>query len=183
MRTCSDRSSRRAISSSSSRIAQNLQRRLSCERGGQRMVPDRTKGEVYMTPSRSSWLRGYPATNDLPGALQCQRESVCHGCLRNNIKLQPKMYDGLRDLRPDATDNAIGTHQSGSRYGLDQVLGHHCVDRWHPGDIDDGDLSSGLHDVVEQVLHHLLSTLAVKGADQRKENDPLPELHYGSGKL
>src|SRR5262245_57227435 len=119
----------------------------------------------------------------LPGALQCKRKSVGHGGLRDNIKLQSEMHDGLRDLRPDTTNDAVGSHKPGSGYRLDQMLRYLCVDGRHPGDVYNGDLSSGLHDVVEQVLHHHLSTLAVEGADQRKQNDPVPKLHYGSGKL
>src|SRR5215510_4235611 len=72
----------------------------------------------------------------------------------------PKMHDGLRDLRTDATDNAIGTHQSGSRYGLDEMLGHQCVHNGKTRDVHHGDLGSGLYDVVEQVLHHHLIALA-----------------------
>ncbi len=93
------------------------------------------------------------------------------------------MDDGLCDLRTDAADNAIGTHQSGSRYSFDQMLRHKCVDRRDTRDVYDGDLSSRLHDVVKQVLHHQLSALTIERADQRKENDLLPEFHYGSGKL
>src|SRR5262245_7815341 len=118
-----------------------------------------------------------------PSALQCQRKGVRHGCLRDNSKLQPEMDYGLRDLRTDAADNAIGTHQPGSRYGLDQVLGYQAVNGRHPGDVDDGNLSAGLHDAIEQIFHHRLGALAIERADQRKENDPLPQLHYGRGKL
>src|SRR5262249_60584283 len=100
-----------------------------------------------------------------------------------DVELQPEMHDGLRDLWPDAADDAVGAHESSSRYGLDQMLSHQGIDGWHAGDVDDGDLGSRLDDVIEQILHHGLSTLAVQRADQGQGQDLVPQFHHRGGKL
>ena len=88
----------------------------------------------------------------------------------------PEVDDGLRDLRPDAADDAVGAHQPGGRDRLDQMLRHQRVDGRHAGDVDDGDLGAGVDDALQQVLHHHLRARAVERADQRQREDAVPEL-------
>jgi hypothetical protein len=64
--------------------------------------------------------------------------------------------DGLRDLRPDAADDAVGAHQADGRHGLEQVLRHQRVDGRHAGDVDDGDLGARLDDALQQRFHDQL---------------------------
>ena len=47
------------------------------------------------------------------------RDGVRHDCLGNNIELQPKVHDGLSDLRAYAAYDAIGTQHAG---GLDRLM-------------------------------------------------------------
>ena len=96
-----------------------------------------------------------------------QGESVGHRRLGDDAELEPEMDDGLRDLRPNAADDAVGPHQAGGRHGLDQVLRHQCVDGRHTGDVDDGDLGARGDDLFEQAFHDDLGARAVERADQR----------------
>ena len=58
----------------------------------------------------------------------------------------PRCTIGLRDLRPDAADDALGAHQPRGGDGLEQVLRDQRVDRRHAGDVDDRDAGAGLDD-------------------------------------
>jgi hypothetical protein len=60
---------------------------------------------------------------------------------------------------------------------LEQVLGHQRVHRGHAGDVDDRDPRAGVHDALEQVLHHHLGARAVQRADQRQAEHSVPQLH------
>jgi hypothetical protein len=93
-------------------------------------------------------------------------------------KLDPEMDDRLRDLRPDAADDAVRAHEPGGGHRLQQVLGHEGVHRRDARDVDDGDRRPGLHDALEQVLHHDLGPGAVERPDQRQREDAVPELHH-----
>ena len=55
-------------------------------------------------------------------------------------EIDAEMHDRLRDLRPDAADDAVGAHQPRRRHGLQQMLRDQRVDRRHAGDVDDRDL-------------------------------------------
>jgi hypothetical protein len=66
---------------------------------------------------------------------------------------------------------------------LQQVLGDQRVHCGHPGDVDDRDRGSRVHDLLEEALHHHLGARAVESADEGDGEDPVPELHHGSGEL
>src|SRR5580704_286915 len=119
----------------------------------------------------------------LAEATKGQCESIGHGPLGNHPQFEAEMDDRLRDLRPDAVDDAIGAHQAGGGNGFDQVLRHQRVDCGHPCDVDDGDLCARIHDLLEQALHDGLSALAVEGATQRQGQDTLPQPHDGRGQF
>jgi hypothetical protein len=70
------------------------------------------------------------------------------------------MHNRLGDLRANAADNAVGTHQPSSRYRFDQMLRDQSIDGWNAGDIDDGDLSARFDNVIEQVFHDGLGAFA-----------------------
>ena len=59
------------------------------------------------------------------------------------VELDAEVDDGLRDLRADAADDAVGAHQARRGDRLQQVLRHQRVDGRHAGDVDDGDLRAG----------------------------------------
>ena len=54
-------------------------------------------------------------------------------------EIDAEVDDRLRDLRPDAADDAVGAHQPRRRDRLQQVLRDQRVDRRHAGDVDDRD--------------------------------------------
>jgi hypothetical protein len=91
--------------------------------------------------------------------------------------------DRLRDLGPDAADDAIGAHQAGGGDRLQQMLRGQRVDRRHAGDVDDRHFCALLHDRLQQVLHHHLRALAVERADQRQCEDAFPQLDDGCRQL
>src|SRR5271165_2264936 len=69
----------------------------------------------------SDLLPRRPSVDDrFPELTERQGESVGHRRLRNDAELEPEMDDGLRNLRPDAADDAVGPHQAGGCHGLDQ---------------------------------------------------------------
>ena len=80
------------------------------------------------------------------------------------------------DLRADAADDALGAHEPRGGDGLEQVLRHQRIHRGHAGDVDDGDLGAGLHDPLQQALHHDLGARAVERADHRQRQDAVPQL-------
>jgi hypothetical protein len=87
--------------------------------------------------------------------------------LRHDVaQLDAKVDDGLRDLRADAADNAISTHQPRRGDGLQEVLSGQRVNRGNTGDIDDRDRRAGIDDALKQVFHHHLGASAVERADQ-----------------
>ena len=89
----------------------------------------------------------------------------------------------LRDLRADARDNAIRAHQPRGGHGLEQVLGNQGVHGRHAGDVDDGDLRTGLDDALEQRFHDDAGAVAVQGADERQGHDAVPDLDHRGGKF
>ena len=96
--------------------------------------------------------------------------------LEIDVQLDAEMHHGLRDLRPDAADDAVGAHQPRGGDGLQQMLGGQRIDRGHAGDVDDGDFRFGIDDGLQQVFHHHLGALAVQRADQRQRQDAVPQL-------
>ena len=117
-------------------------------------------------------------------ALERDGERVGQGRLRHHAaQLDAQMHDGLRDLRADAADDAVGAHQPGRRHGLEEMLGHQGVDGGYAGDVDDGDAAPGLDDALEQALHHDLRARAVERADEGQREDTLPELDDRRGQL
>ncbi len=98
--------------------------------------------------------------------------------LDTTFSSRPEMHDGLGDLRADAADDAIGTHQPGRRNGLDQVLRDQRVDRRHAGNVDDGDLRFRADDPLQQIFHHDLGARAVQRADQRQRENALPQFDH-----
>src|SRR5688572_11734028 len=96
------------------------------------------------------------------------RERVGERGLGGHVaEVDSEMHDGLRDLRANAADDALGAHQPGGRHRLQEVLRHERVDRGHPGDVENGVRGAGLDDLLEQVLHHGLGARAVEGSDHR----------------
>ena len=89
------------------------------------------------------------------------------------------MHDRLGDLRTDAAQYAIGTHQPRSRDRLDQVLCHQRIDRGHAGDVDDGDLRTRGDDALQQALHDDLRARTIEGADERQRQDAVPQRDHG----
>jgi hypothetical protein len=95
---------------------------------------------------------GRDAPDRATGPRQGDREGVGHrGLGRDVAELDAQVDDRLRDLGPDAADDALGPHQAGRGHGLQEVLRGEGVDRRHPGDVDDGDAGAGLHDLLQQV--------------------------------
>ncbi len=78
------------------------------------------------------------------------------------------MHDGLRDLRSDAADDAVRTHEARCRYGLEKMLRGQRVDGRDAGDIDDRYLRAFIDNVLQQVFHDHLRALAVERANDRK---------------
>ena len=91
------------------------------------------------------------------------------------VQVHAEMDDRLRDLRPDAADDAVGAHQPRGRHRLQQVLRDQRVDGRHAGDVEDGDRRAGLDDALQQVLHHDLRARAVERADERQRQDAVPQ--------
>ena len=69
------------------------------------------------------------------------------------------------DLRPNAADNTIRAHQTGSGNGLQQMLSHQRVNGRNSRDVDNREGGPGSDDLLQQGLHHDLSSRAVEGAD------------------
>jgi hypothetical protein len=97
-----------------------------------------------------------------------------------DVELQPEMHDRLGNLWADAADDALGTHQPGGRHSPDEVLSHLGVHSWNARDVYDCDLGTRLYNMVEKIFHHRLCALAVQGANQRKGQDLVPQLHHRS---
>src|SRR5688572_12932345 len=98
-------------------------------------------------------------------------------------QLDPEVHDGLRDLGPDAADDAVRAHEPRRGDRLQQVLRDQGVHGGHAGDVDDGDGGAVVHDGLQQVLHHHLGARAVEGADEGQGQDALPQLHHRGGQL
>src|SRR5262245_60349515 len=112
-----------------------------------------------------------------PAAIERHGEGVGDRCLRDDaLQLDPEMHDRLRDLRPDAADDALGSHEPRGGNRLQEVLRDERVDGGHAGDVDDRDPRAGGDDLLEEALHHDLRPGAVERADQREREDALPEL-------
>ena len=60
------------------------------------------------------------------------------------------MDDGLRDLRPYSADDAIGAHEPRGRNGFQQMLRHQSIHGRNTGDVDNGDVRTGLDDGFQQ---------------------------------
>jgi hypothetical protein len=86
------------------------------------------------------------------------------------------VHDGLRDLRADAADDALGAHEARRRDSLQEMLGNQRVHGGHAGDVDDRDARAGVDDPLEQGLHHDLRARAVERADQWQCEDAVPQL-------
>jgi hypothetical protein len=91
--------------------------------------------------------------------------------------------DGLRDLRPDAADDAFRAHQADGADGLEQVLRHQRVDGGHAGDVDDGQGGAGVDDALQQRLHHHLGAARVQRADHRHRQHAFEQLDDRGGQL
>ena len=52
------------------------------------------------------------------------------GC---DSQVETKLNDGLRNLRPDAADDAVGAHQAGSGNSPHEMLGNERINRRHAG--------------------------------------------------
>src|SRR5262249_29205683 len=122
---------------------------------------------------------GGPRSDPQPRPPQRNREGACERRLGDHVpQLDPEVDDGLRDLRPDAADDALRAHEPGRGHGLQQMLGHQGVDGRHAGDVDDRDARAGVDDLLEQGLHHDLRPCAVERADERQGEDTVPQLDH-----
>src|SRR6185437_16941825 len=72
-----------------------------------------------------------PIDDDLARASQRERKGAGHGRLGDNVQLQSKVYNRLRNLWADATEDAIRTHQACCRDRLDQMLSNQRVHGGH----------------------------------------------------
>ena len=93
----------------------------------------------------------------------------------DSAEVHAQVDDRLGDLGSDAADDALGAHEPGGPDRLEQVLGHEGVDGGHARNVDDGDRRSGVHDPLQQALHHDLGALAVEGPDEGHREDPFPQ--------
>ncbi len=122
---------------------------------------------------------------DAPAAL-LQRESEGvreRGTRMDALQVDAQVHDGLRDLRPDAAHDAVGTHEPDGGHRLEQVLRDQRVHRGHAGDVDDGDVGSGVHDALQQRFHHHLGAVAVERSDHRHGQHAVPQLDHRGGQL
>ena len=113
------------------------------------------------------------------GPRQRYPECVRQRRLRDHVaKVDSQVHHGLRDLRTNAADDALRSHEPRGGHGLEQMLRRQGIDRGHAGDVEDGDLRAGFDDSLQQRLHRDLRARAVEGADHRKRQDPVPERHH-----
>src|SRR5580698_10572278 len=84
-----------------------------------------------------STARGRRDTYYGPAALvQCQCERVRQLRLGDHVfQIDAEMNDGLRDLRPDAADDAFGAHKTRRRDGLQEMLCHQRIYGGNAGDV------------------------------------------------
>ena len=122
--------------------------------------------------------RRWPCCTVEPARVERDRRSASgERRLGDDVReVDAEVDDRLRDLRPDAADDALGAHQARRRDGLQEMLRHQRVDGRHAGDVDDRDAGAGVDDLLEQALHHDLRPRAVERADQRQREDAVPEL-------
>src|SRR5262249_50839514 len=117
-------------------------------------------------------------------ALEGDLEGIGERRLRGDgIEIHAQMDDGLSDLRADATDDAVSTHQPCGGDRLQQMLCDERVNRRHACDVEDGDDRSGLHDALQKAFHYHLRALAIERADEREREDAVPQLDDRSGQL
>ena len=83
------------------------------------------------------------------GALERQRERIGQGGLGGDaLEVNTEVNDGQRNLRTNTADEALGAHQAYRRHCLELMLSDHRIDGRHTGDIDEGDLGTGLDDAL-----------------------------------
>src|SRR5579862_2782022 len=69
------------------------------------------------------------------GALQGEQECIRQACFGGDpLQIDAEMHDRLRDLGPDAADDAVRTHQAQCRHGLQKMLRDERIDRRYPRD-------------------------------------------------
>ncbi len=87
-------------------------------------------------PASAAWRRrGRPSARR--AAAPAANASASVALVDHVAQVDAEVHDGLRDLRPDAADDAVGAHQPRRRDRLEQVLGDQRVDGGHAGDVDD----------------------------------------------
>src|SRR4051812_30023261 len=52
----------------------------------------------------------------------------------DRVEIDAEVDDGLRDLRPDAANDAVGAHEAGGSDGLEKMLRHQRVHGRNAGD-------------------------------------------------
>src|SRR5262245_41441367 len=87
------------------------------------------------------------------------------------------MHDRLCDLRADAADEAVRTHEPRRSDGFQEMLRDERVDGGYAGDIENGDRRASVDDALEETLHDDLRARAVERADQRQREDAFPQPH------
>ena len=98
-------------------------------------------------------------------------------------QLHSQMNDGLGNLRTNAANDAVGSHETRRRDRLQQVLRYQRIDERNTGDIDDGDVRTGIDNLLQETFHDDLCPLAIQRPDQRKRQDSMPQFHHRSRKL
>ena len=61
---------------------------------------------------------------------------------------------------------------------LQQALRHQRIDSGHTRDVDNRDQGAGLHDLLQETLHHHLGPLTVESADEGQRENVFPQLHH-----
>src|SRR6185312_6841424 len=118
------------------------------------------------------------------GSLESHRESIRQRSLGGHLRqVYAEVDDGLRNLRPDAADDAVRTHQTRRGYRLQKVLRDEGVHGRDARDVDDRDGSARLDDFLQKALHHDLGALTVEGTDEGQGENVVPELHNRGGQL
>src|SRR6195952_2426266 len=127
---------------------------------------------------------GLVAGDDETGLLHRELQRVGQRRLGGDaLQVDAQVHDGLRDLRADAADDAVGAHQADGGDGLEQVLRDQGVDGGHARDVDDGQLGAGLHDARQQRFHDQLRAAGVQRADHRNGQHAVPQLDDGRRQL
>lgn len=86
--------------------------------------------------------------------------------------------DGLRDLRRDAGNDHMRAHEARRLHRLHHVVRDLRIHRLHAGDVDDHRLRPVAADRAQQLLGELARALGIENADDRHDEQPLPQRQH-----